>query len=146
MASRTPSPTSPQDALGYLVKHAYHRLTVLSDTALAPLGIDSRDYGVLRALVGEGPMSQQDVAAKLRLDRTTMVARIDGLEAKRMVSRRPDPVDRRRNAVELTEHGLDVYRKAEAAYTAAEKEFLAPLSQSAAAQFRRALRALVVID
>lgn len=145
MASRSSS-GDPRDALGYLVKHAHLRLTALADAALDPLDIDGRDYGVLRVLAARAPMSQQDVAAVLHLDRTTMVARIDGLEAKGIVTRRPDPDDRRRNAIELTDHGRKVYRQADLAAAAAEKEFLGPLSPAAAAQFRRALRALLVVE
>jgi len=146
MPSRTPPPAEPADALGYLVKHAHQRLTALTDSALAPLGIDSRDFGVLRVLAARPPMSQHQVATKLNLDRTTMVARIDGLESRGIVTRRPDPVDRRRNAIELTAKGQDICRRGDAAYAAAEHEFLASLSKTAAAEFRRALRALLVIN
>jgi DNA-binding MarR family transcriptional regulator len=133
----------PHDALGYLVKHAHLQLTALSDAALAPLDIDSKDFGVLRVLVGREPMSQQEVAARLGVDRTTMVALIDALEAKGIVARKPDPNDRRRNALELTGPGLALYRKADAAYVAAEDEFLSPLDANAAAQFRHALRGVL---
>ncbi|MFC5905788.1 MarR family winged helix-turn-helix transcriptional regulator [Streptacidiphilus monticola] len=141
----TPAPRAmePHDALGYLVKHAHQRLTALTDTALAPLGLDSKEFGVLRVLVGRAPMSQQEVAARLGVDRTTMVALIDGFEAKGIVTRTPDPNDRRRNAIELTRPGLALYRKADAAYRAAEDEFLAPLTAPAADRFRQALRDLL---
>ncbi|GAB3922509.1 MarR family transcriptional regulator [Microlunatus endophyticus] len=141
-----PTAVEPEDALGYLVKHAHQRLTALTDGALVPLGIDSRDFGVLRLLVGREPLSQQEVGARLGLDRTTVVARIDGLEDKGIVTRQPDPADRRRNAIIVTERGLALCRKADAAYGAAEAAFLAPLSGAAATQFRRTLRTLLVID
>ncbi|MEW2624177.1 MarR family transcriptional regulator [Streptomyces sp. NPDC048106] len=143
MPTPAPHAMEPHDALGYLVKHAHLRLTALTDAALAPFGIDSKDFGVLRVLVGREPMSQQAVAAKLGVDRTTMVALIDAFEAKGVVTRKPDPNDRRRNAIELTESGLALYREADAAYTAAEDEFLAPLDATVAAQFRQALRAVL---
>ncbi|MFJ3644872.1 MarR family winged helix-turn-helix transcriptional regulator [Streptomyces murinus] len=143
MPTPAPHAREPHDALGYLVKHAHLRLTALTDAALAPLGIDSKDFGVLRVLVGREPMSQQAVAAKLGVDRTTMVALIDGFEAKGIVTRKPDPADRRRNSIELTGPGLALYRKADAAYLAAEDEFLAPLDATTATLFRRALRAVL---
>jgi DNA-binding MarR family transcriptional regulator len=133
----------PHDALGYLVKHAHMRLTALTDAALAPLGIGSKEFGVLRVLVGREPMSQQEIAGKLGVDRTTMVALIDSFEEKGIVTRQPDPNDRRRNCVGLTRPGLELYGKADAAYIAAEQEFLAPLSTSAAEGFRSSLRALL---
>jgi len=138
-------PREPYEALGYLLKHAHQRLTAQADSALAPLGIDSKEFGVLRALVGRDPMSQQQVAATLGVDRTTMVALIDGFEAKGIASRTPDPEDRRRNCVILTPTGLRLYRKADAAYAAVEESFLAPLG-SATAGFTAALRSVLDAD
>lgn len=133
----------PRDVLAYLLKHAHLRLTELSDAALAPLGIDSKDYGVLRVIAAGEPKSQAYVAQTLSIDRTTMVAIIDALEAKGIVSRRPDPADRRRNVVELTESGEATYEKAVAAYDAAERELMAPLSAGARSGLSDTLRALV---
>jgi len=140
---RRPRPREPHESLVYLVKHAHLRLSTLADEALAPLGIDGKDLGALRVIVGREPMSQQEVAARLRVDRTTMVALIDALEAKGIVTRRPDPKDRRRNAIELTDAGLVLYERADATYAAAEQEFLSPLDPAAADAFRRSLRALL---
>lgn len=142
--SSDPAPTAdPHDVLGYLLKHATLRLTALTDAALAPLGIDSKDYGTLRVLAHREPASQLQVAQVLGIDRTTMVALLDVLERKGIISRRPDPADRRRNVVELTAHGLRTYDAAEAAHAEAEEQFLAAISPGAAAQFRRTLQALV---
>lgn len=136
----------PSEALGYLVKHAYRRLSALSKAALEPVGIDVRELGVLTVLAGRQPLSQQEVAAKLGVDRTTMVAVIDALEAHGIVTREPDPADRRRNIVRLTAAGHARYRDADAARIAAEAEFLAPLSRPQAEQFRRALSSLLTPD
>jgi DNA-binding MarR family transcriptional regulator len=133
----------PHDVLGYLLKHAFLQLTALADAALEHLGIDSKDFGTLRVLAHREPASQLQVAQRLGIDRTTMVAILDVLEHHGIVVRRPDPADRRRNIVELTDHGLQTYDAAEVAYREAERAFLAAISPSAAAQFRRTLRTLV---
>lgn len=133
----------PREVLGYLLKHATSRLAALSDAALAPLGIDSKDFGALRVLARREPTSQLQVAQTLGIDRTTMVALLDVLERKDIVVRRPDAADRRRNVVELTDHGAQVFDAAEAAHAQAEAEFLTRLSAGAAAQFRRTLQTLV---
>ena len=133
----------PQDVLGYLLKHASAQLTGLTDAALAPLGIDSKDFGALRLLAHREPTSQLQAAQALGIDRTSMVALLDVLEGKGIVTRRPDPADRRRNTVELTERGLRIYDQAEAAYEAAEQTFLAPVDQEAAEQLRLVLRSLL---
>ena len=133
----------PRDALGYLLKHAHQQLTAIADAALAAFDIDSKDLGVLRVLVGHEPVSQQQVATMLGVDRTTMVALLDTLEAKGIVTRRPDPDDRRRNVVAPTQPGLALIRRADAAYVAAEDDFLSGLSGKDAAAFRRVLAELV---
>ncbi|EXG82325.1 transcriptional regulator [Cryptosporangium arvum DSM 44712] len=145
-AMATPSSTSadPHEVLGYLLKHATQKLMALTDAALEPLGIDSKDYGALRVLAHREPTSQLQVAQTLGIDRTTMVALLDVLERKGIVTRRPDPADRRKNVVELTEQGLQTYDAAQVAYEKAESGFLAGLSPSASSQLRRTLRTLVV--
>ncbi|WP_233158005.1 MarR family winged helix-turn-helix transcriptional regulator [Actinokineospora bangkokensis] len=133
----------PHDVLGYLLKHANQRLAALTDAALAPLGIDGKDFGALRVLAGGEPTSQLQVAQRLGVDRTTMVALLDALERKGIVARRPDPADRRRNIVELTEQGHETFARARVEHAGAEGRFLAAIDPDAAAQLRRTLRALV---
>ncbi|MDT8913411.1 MarR family transcriptional regulator [Amycolatopsis sp. PS_44_ISF1] len=142
--STTASPgAEPHDVLGYLLKHAHLKFTALTDTALAPFGIDSKDFGALRVLAHREPSSQLQVAQTLGIDRTTMVALLDALERKGVVRRQPDPADRRRNVVELTETGAKTYAAAEAAYRKTEDAFLAALSPGGPARFRRTLRTLL---
>jgi DNA-binding MarR family transcriptional regulator len=131
--------------LGYLLKHAQLRLAELNEEALAPYGIDARELPVLLLLAGREPASQQQAAQRLGIDRTTMVAMLDTLEGKGLVSRHPDPDDRRRNVVELTDAGQDTLRRATRASDDAEREFLAPLSPQAAQQLRESLQAIVTI-
>lgn len=143
MSDESTATADPHEVLGYLLKHAAQRLTALTDAALEPFDIDSKDFGALRVLAHREPTSQLQAAQTLGIDRTTMVALLDVLERKGVVTRRPDPVDRRRNLVELTEEGLRAYDAAHAAHADAEKAFLAGISASAAGQLRRTLRTLV---
>ena len=129
--------------LGYLLKHARERLSELTGAALAPYGLAGRELAVLLVLASGEPASQQEAAQRLRVDRTTMVALIDALEDKGLVSRHPHAGDRRKNVVELTPAGHDTLSKATRASDDAERQFLAPLSASAARQLKDALLALV---
>lgn len=129
--------------LGYLLKHAQRRLAELTAKALTPYGIDGRELGVLVVLAGREPTSQQQAAQRLSIDRTTMVALLDTLEGKGLVSRHPHADDRRRNVVELTEAGQDTLRRATEAGDHAEREFLAPLSPQAAQHLRNSLHTIV---
>jgi DNA-binding MarR family transcriptional regulator len=129
--------------LGYLLKHVQERLREQSSAALAPYGLDGRELAVLLVLDSGEPASQQQAARRLGVDRTTMVALLDALEAKGLVTRHPHAEDRRRNVVELTAAGRDTLRDATRASDEAERRFLAPLSKPAARQFRDALQQLL---
>jgi DNA-binding MarR family transcriptional regulator len=129
--------------LAYLLKHANLRMSELTEAALLPYDITGRELGVLNVLVGREPGSQQQAAQRLGIDRTTMVALLDTLERKGLVSRHPHADDRRRNVVELTERGEDLARRANAAAEEAEQVFLRPLTAEAGDQLRESLRAIV---
>ena len=132
----------PEDHLVPLLKHALAQLNARIAKALEPYGIEGREWVVLTTLDGAPPMSQQEAAAILRVDRTTMVALVDGLEAKGLVDRRAHPDDRRKNVVELTDAGRKTLRSAGRAGEAAEREFLIPLDERGVRQLKTALKSL----
>ena len=129
--------------LGFLLKHVQLRFFDLVTVALAPTGIGGREAAVLRAIDNPQPLAQGEIARRMGIDRTTMVALIDDLQERGLVQRRQDPEDRRRNVVELTDLGQDVTRQAARAGEQAERAFLSPLSAGEAQQFKKALRALL---
>jgi DNA-binding MarR family transcriptional regulator len=131
------------ERLGYLLKHAQLRFFELSAAVFAPLGISGQEAAVLRAIDSPDPLAQGDVARRMRVDRTTMVALIDDLERKGLAQRRQDPGDRRKNVVELTGTGRDTLRQANEAAWEAERIFLSPLSADERNRFITALQALL---
>jgi DNA-binding MarR family transcriptional regulator len=130
--------------LGYLLKHAQQRLMQTAAPAMAPFGIDGRELAVLTVLATDLPLSQQEAAERLGVDRTTMVALTDTLEAKGLVERHRSAEDRRKNLVQLTPVGRDCLVEAGEARDEVEREFLAPLGDRLAAEFIRALRILAI--
>src|SRR5215469_14812968 len=116
------------------------RLAELTGPALEPFGISGRQCAVLVAVNEQAPSSQHDVAQRMGVDRTTMVALVDELEAKGLVERRPDSRDRRKNVVALTEAGRTTLEGATRAVDEAERRFLGPLSDDEAAALRETLR------
>jgi DNA-binding MarR family transcriptional regulator len=134
------------DRLGYLLKHAQLRLSELTTSAMEPYGINGRQCAVLAAIDDRVPQSQQEVARRLGVDRTTMVSLIDELEEKGLVQRAPAPDDRRKNVVALTDVGHDTLRSATTATADAERLFLGGVSDSDRATFRRILRTIVLPD
>jgi len=61
---------------------------------------------VLGRLDREGPQSVSDLAASERMRQQSMAQTVSDLEGDGLVERRPDPQDRRRALVSLTEQGI----------------------------------------
>jgi DNA-binding MarR family transcriptional regulator len=137
-----PGPVVSQ-RLGYLFKHAAMRMDKLNTEALAPYGIDARELGILLVIASHEPSSQQQAAQRLGIDRTSMVARIDALEDKGLVSRHPHAEDRRRNVVELTSAGRETVRRATEASERAEAVMLSSLTPEEGQRLREALQAVL---
>ncbi|MFD7157349.1 MarR family winged helix-turn-helix transcriptional regulator [Kribbella sp. NPDC059898] len=129
------------ERLGYLLKHVLAQLTEAQTAALAPHGLNGRDLAVLNAVASGEPLSQLEVAARLRVDRTSIGDLLDALEERGFVERRRSPEDRRRNVVVLTALGESTFAAAEEVRLEVERAFLAPLGD--AARFRDDLRLLL---
>ena len=137
-----PVPDALASRLGYLLKHVQQRLVEAAGPVMAPFGIDGRELAVLTVLAAHAPLSQQEAAEQLRVDRTTMVALVDTLEAKGLVERHRSAQDRRKNTVVLTPAGRNCLGDAATARDEVEREFLAPLGDTRSRQFVRALQIL----
>ncbi|MGW3994489.1 MarR family winged helix-turn-helix transcriptional regulator [Amycolatopsis sp. NPDC004772] len=137
------APLAVSQRLGYLLKHAQLRLAELAEPLYAPLGVTGRQLALL-TLFGDGPaQSQQDGAARLGVDRTTMVALVDELEAKGLVRREVAPGDRRKRLVLLTSEGERVREVGVEVTRQAEALLLEPLSAEDAERLRAALHQVV---
>jgi DNA-binding MarR family transcriptional regulator len=137
---------APPHRLGYLLKHAGLLYAQLTWDALEPLGISPRDWAALNCLHEQPGLSQREVAELLGVDRTTMVALVDEIEAKGWVERRPQPDDRRKNFVSLTGEGRDIMSRAGQVIDECERRFLAVLSDSDAEQLKNALYRVIATD
>ncbi len=129
------------DRLGYLLKHVLAELTEAQAAALAPQGLNGRDLAVLSAVASGEPLSQLEVAARLRVDRTSIGDLLDGLEERGLVERRRSTEDRRRNVVVLTPQGESTFEAAERIRLDVERRFLAPIPHPD--RFRKDLRLLL---
>jgi DNA-binding MarR family transcriptional regulator len=98
--------------IGPLLRQAQRHSARSFAAALGPLGIEGRHYGVLYQLHQYGPLSQRRLMDLTGEDRSAMVRTIDDLERLGLAVRRPDPTDRRANAVELTRAGRQLRAEA----------------------------------
>ncbi|MDB5042656.1 MAG: transcriptional regulator, MarR family [Candidatus Eremiobacteraeota bacterium] len=103
-------------------------VTHLVETAIEPLGLRMRHYRLLRMLLGSGPQRQSAVGAALGIDRTSVVALIDEIEAGGLVRRERDPEDRRAYVVVLTAKGRRAAQRAVESVSVAEAAMFGPLT------------------
>lgn len=97
------------------------------DHALARAGLRRYHYALLAALDETGPASQAALGRRTGIDRSDMVSTINDLAARRLLDRAPDPGDRRRNIITITDDGRARLVELDALLAAAQEEFLAPL-------------------
>ena len=89
---------------GYLLRVAHDQVHAVAAEAI-PGGPHPRVFGLLTALLEAGPFSQQQLAEKMRVNRSLVVGIVDDLERRGWVERRRDPADRRSYQLHVTEAG-----------------------------------------
>jgi DNA-binding MarR family transcriptional regulator len=134
------------DSPGFLLGKAAQRAGELAEAALQPFGLKVRHYGVLVTLRQFGGMSQQELGARLQIDRTTMVAVVDELSRRGLVEREADPDDRRAHVVRITGVGYHTLVEAAVGMTKADDSLLVRLTPEQRAQVSDVLLRLLGFD
>jgi DNA-binding MarR family transcriptional regulator len=101
-------------SVAFLVSRLGYEVSGQLAAGLAPLGIEPRDFGLLRAIAQTEGESQRAIGQSLSIPPSRMVTLIDDLEGRRLVRRRPQPSDRRAHALYLTPAGKRLLDKAAA--------------------------------
>jgi DNA-binding MarR family transcriptional regulator len=92
-------------SVGYAVARRFHR-------TLAPLQLEPREFALLRAVGAAEGLSQQAAAERLQIPPSRMVAFVDALEARALLERRHNPLDRRTRTLYLTVAGHELLGQA----------------------------------
>lgn len=119
-----------------VVSGAFRR-TATSSVAALPGG--PRGYLVLMAVASGPPRSQLALAQQLTVNKTVMTYLLDDLEAEGLLTRQPDPVDRRARQVLITEKGTRALKEARDRLGEAEAQLLADLDPAEEQQLRTLL-------
>lgn len=105
-----------RDGFGSLVARAGRQWRRAVDRRLQPFGLTEAMWLPLihlaRALV---PMRQKDLAASLVLDGSSVARLLDALETSGLIERREESADRRAKTITVTERGLSIIDRVEAA-------------------------------
>ncbi|RKS72480.1 DNA-binding MarR family transcriptional regulator [Motilibacter peucedani] len=134
------SPCSPLERdLGYTLGAVFRAYVKAAGSVLADLPGGPRGFHVLTAAVSGEAASQTVVGQRLGVDRTVLTYLLDDLERAGLVTRRPDPADRRSRQVVATDDGRRVHAEAERALAGIDTSVLRGLSPAEAATFRSLL-------
>jgi DNA-binding MarR family transcriptional regulator len=145
-----PLPESLHRRLGAVLYWAAENAQEVANRALEPLKLTVKHFGVMTFLRHEaeseregGPLSQQAIGERLRIDRTTMVALIDDLERAGYVKRERNPADRRAYVITLTAAGKKAQARAEEAVDAHAIGFFGRLTEPERQELHRLLERLI---
>jgi DNA-binding MarR family transcriptional regulator len=113
--------------------------SVYRKTPESLLGMSMRHFMALSYVADPGSISQQQLSEILGIDANNTVLLLNEMEGQGLIRRVRDPADRRRHLVEVTEHGHEVFQRAQSAREGVEDEVLGSLSTSERATLHRLL-------
>jgi DNA-binding MarR family transcriptional regulator len=114
----------------WLVTKTSARAHQLIADAMAAADGRAYHFAILAAVEEFGPSSQAQIGQRCGIDQSDMHAMIAELAKQGHVSRAPDPTDRRRNVIALTETGRRRLDELDAALSAVQEEIFTTLSAS----------------
>jgi DNA-binding MarR family transcriptional regulator len=146
------APADPADAgaecrqadLGWALGAVFRAYQKLALVAVADLPGGPRGYQVLAAASHDVPGTQLALAQQLGVDRTVMTYLLDDLERAGLITRRPDPADRRARRVVATDSGRELLCTLERRLQAAEDQVLGTFSEAERDLFRTLISRLAV--
>ena len=101
-------------------------------------GVTMWGYVVLSALQGAPQSTQSALAERIGADKTRIIATLDDLQAAGLISREPDPADRRARLLSITPDGRRVRRQVQEEIQRGEERVLAELPPADRTAFLRA--------
>ncbi|MDQ0576520.1 MarR family winged helix-turn-helix transcriptional regulator [Agromyces albus] len=144
--SAVPDPRLADSALAddpiFLLARASALAIAAGNASLAEHGLKARSYAVLALAASDAGPTQRELAEFLRLDPSQVVALVDGLQARGLVRREPDPSDRRANVVVITDDGRDLFARARISAYAVEQQLHSALGDESRERVMELLRAL----
>jgi DNA-binding MarR family transcriptional regulator len=125
--------------LGYHLRRAQvavfqHFTETMGEAAITP-----GQFGVLAVINGNPGLSQTQLGTALAIDRSTVVAVIDRLEARGLVVRAAQPNDRRSHALRLSDAGVALLHRLEEMVREHERQ----IGRSLSAEDQRTLISLL---
>lgn len=126
--------------VGLLLAKLHAVGSALNNSALKEFGLRERSYSVLGLACSGLEPTQRELAEFLSLDPSQIVALVDELEGRRLVSREQGRRDRRQKTVLPTPEGERLHAQANKTLAACETETLSALTSSESETLKKLLR------
>lgn len=138
-----PSQEAPSlTSTGYLMHLALNHLSDGVREVISGSGLHAGQLAILGALADKGEMSQRQLGAVARIEKSSLVNFLDQLEEGHWIKRIPNPNDRRSYCIRLTPRGAEKYRKLGPSLKKVQDQFLAPLNAKEQTQLQDFLQRL----
>jgi DNA-binding MarR family transcriptional regulator len=131
-----------ENGIGFLLRLLESKYDGLYQSVTRQTDITPRQFGVLMALLQEGPMTPSALADRISCDRNTLSEMLKRMTARRLIAKKSNPDDRRSIQVQITAKGTSALMAVVPAAARLQDLMLAPLSQDDRAHF---LRCMLVI-
>jgi DNA-binding MarR family transcriptional regulator len=118
----------PYRSLGFTISTTGYAIARSFREVLAPLGLEPRDFALLRTVATAEGVTQQAIGERMGVKPSRMVAFVDSLEQRGLLERRQNPNDRRARELFLTEPGRELLARAFATAVAQEQRLTSDLS------------------
>ena len=131
------------DRPGYLVRRLQQIAVTTFLRRTEAVGITPMRYAVLYALYRMPCIDQTRLTVLTALDRTTLGQVVGAMQKKRLIRRRPDASDQRRQVWDLTPSGRRLLESIQQPVLESQKDLLGPLSAAERRQLLALLRKVI---
>jgi DNA-binding MarR family transcriptional regulator len=128
--ARQSVPAGLKQNIGFLLNRTSRLLRDDMGVALQPLMLSVHEYAIMRIVETHQAETQQGVAERYGVDSSTMVEIVDRLEARDILVREKNPLDRRSHRLVLTPKGRKTLTRAKRIGDSVHKKFLSPLEEN----------------
>ncbi len=118
----------------FLFRRAHQIASAAFAEACKHLDLTPSQYTVLFLLREANDTSQNELGRRVSLDRSTMSVVLRSLSARRLVRELPDPMDKRKKRLQLTDTGRLIMAEAERLSARTSQSMLSPLGEEKARQ------------
>jgi DNA-binding MarR family transcriptional regulator len=131
-----------EGGIGFLLRLLEARYDGLYQSMTRQIDITPRQFGLLMALYQLGPLTPSVLADRISCDRNTLSEMLKRMTARRLISKKSNPDDRRSIQVQIAAKGEEALLAAVPAAAELQNIMLAPLRKEDRAHFLRCLLAI----